>query len=194
MNFKLPQNSLFAILLRSPWWMSFAIAIAFIALSKALLSDQYWAFGAIGSLVFIVIGVMALVKQWGQLSTAQVQTILEKISAMSWPDFSVKLEQALKSDGYTVQKIEVGGGQGASADFLATKKGRSTIISAKRWKAAKIGAEPLQALSKAGDERQAAECLYIGLGQLNEAAMAFAKSNNIKFMQGDALARLLKVV
>ena len=39
MKFKMAPNSLFAILLRSPWWISLAIAAVFAGASRALLSE-----------------------------------------------------------------------------------------------------------------------------------------------------------
>ena len=38
---KMAPNSLFAILLRSPWWISVGIALVFALASKALLPAEY---------------------------------------------------------------------------------------------------------------------------------------------------------
>jgi len=39
--FKLPRNSLFAMLLRSPWWISFAVAGVLSLVAMALLPEAY---------------------------------------------------------------------------------------------------------------------------------------------------------
>ena len=57
---KMAPNSLFAILLRSPWWISVGIALGFALASKALLPGEYWLFGAMGGFPFTVIGAVDL--------------------------------------------------------------------------------------------------------------------------------------
>ena len=190
MNFKMSENSLFAVLLRSPWYISMAIAFTFIGLSKALLPDAYWVYGALGSISFIVIGFMAMFKQRGQLSKSQIAEIAESVSVMSWKDFSAALEAAFIRDGYTVKKLDARDSADA-ADFLITRNARSGVVAAKRWKAAKIPTESLEALRALADRLEAADCVYIGTGLLGDAAGAVARSNNIKVMQADGLASLI---
>ena len=80
MKFKMAEKSLFAILLRSPWWISFAIAVAFGLASKALLPAQYFVFGALGGLPFVVIGVIAAWRQFSAPSTAHVEGTLAQLT------------------------------------------------------------------------------------------------------------------
>ena len=49
-------NSLFAILLRSSWWISVLVAAAIVVLSGIALPPKYFIFGAVGALPFLVIG------------------------------------------------------------------------------------------------------------------------------------------
>ena len=72
MKFQMAKNSLFAILLRSPWWISIVIAVAIGGVMSALLPEGWRVAGAVSGFPFLVIGVMALVKQWNRPSTAQV--------------------------------------------------------------------------------------------------------------------------
>ena len=53
------KNSLFAILLRSPWWISFAIAAAIILVCGAFLPREIAPFAALGALPINVSGGMA---------------------------------------------------------------------------------------------------------------------------------------
>ena len=57
MKFKMSEQSLFAILLRSPWWISLALAVGFALLARALLPAEYFVFGVMGGFPFIVIAV-----------------------------------------------------------------------------------------------------------------------------------------
>ena len=81
MKFKMAEKSLFAVLLRSPWWISFALAGGFALASKALLPPQYVVFGALGGFPFAVIGVIAAWKQFSAPSTAHVEATLAQIAA-----------------------------------------------------------------------------------------------------------------
>ena len=100
--FKMAPNSLFAILLRSPWWISLAIALLFGLASKAALPADYWVFGAMGGTPFLVIAVMALRRQWNAPSAKRVDAILTAVGTMAWRDFAAQLEQAWTRDGYAV--------------------------------------------------------------------------------------------
>ena len=55
MKFQMHSNSLFAILMRKPWWISLLIGLAFCALAWAMLPQQYVLVGAAGSLPFFII-------------------------------------------------------------------------------------------------------------------------------------------
>ena len=189
MKFKMAEKSLFAMLLRSPWWISFALAGGFALASKALLPAQYVVFGALGGFPFVVIGVIAAWKQLRAPSTAHVEATLAQISAMSWRDFSAAIEQALVGEGYTVQRLE-----GAAADFSLVKTGQTTLLACKRWKAARLGIEPFQGLQAALVKHTANSALCITTGDVTDKARQFAASHQIRLMQGSELAQLLAPV
>jgi restriction system protein len=182
---KMAQNSLFSILLRNPYWISFAIGFAFIGLSRLVLPDAYWLYGAFGSIAFFVIGGMAFVKQWKLPSTDRVAEVTEKVSTLSWKDFSDKLERSFVHDGYTVKRID------GAADFVVTKQGRVGIVSARRWKAAQHSEESLAALYAAKQDFGAADCTIIALGQLSDKAKRYASTNRVQVMQGLGLTQLM---
>ena len=56
MKFQIAKNSLFAVLLRSQWWISFAIAAGIVALVKAVLPSIPVSYAVFAALPFIVIG------------------------------------------------------------------------------------------------------------------------------------------
>ena len=64
MKFRMAENSLFAILLRSSWWVSFLVAGGIVLLSGLLLPAQFIVYGAIVAAPFLVIGFIAA---WRQL-------------------------------------------------------------------------------------------------------------------------------
>jgi restriction system protein len=186
LKFEMAPNSLFAILLRSSWWISVLVAAAIVALSAGALPKQYFIFGAVGALPFLVIGATALWRQLQRPSPARVAQTVAAVSAMSWKDFSSKLEAAFRRDGYDVARVEAPG-----ADFEMSKAGRRTLVNAKRWKASRTGVEPLRELLSARDRREADEIVFIAAGQLSEQAARLIAEKRIRLMQAEDLARLL---
>lgn len=183
MKFRMHENSLFAILLRSPWWISIAIAGG-IAAVVALLVPATLAVAA--ALPFLVIGTIAAWRQLRAPSAARLERTLEAVRAMSWGDFAGALEDAFRRDGYAVSRL-----QGAAADFEMTKSGRTSLVGCKRWKAARTGVEPLRDLDAARRERDAHECIYVATGEFTDGARTFATDRNIRILHVAELAKLL---
>jgi len=186
---KMSENSLFAILLRSSWWISIAIAAGLIALSRALLPSEYFLFGAFSAVPFIVIGAIAGWKQVRAPSPARIAGTLDTVRAMSWNDFANAIEAAFRADGFVVTRL-----QGEAADFEMLKDGRTVLLAGKRWKVARTGIEPLRELVAARQARDAQECLYVATGEITENARRFATENRIRIVSGPELAKLMPAV
>lgn len=185
MKLKMSENSLFAILLRSPWWISLALVLVFVLVAGALLPAPYVVFGVIGGLPFLVISIMAAWRQWHAPNPARVAEALARVGAMPWRDFSSLLEQAFGREGYAVTRLH-----GASADFRLVKGARVTLVSCKRWKAANHGIDPLRDLVVAKEAQGADQAIYISLNQVSENARRFAKEQGIQLMPQSELAYL----
>ena len=99
MKLKMAKNSLFAVLLRAPWWISVVIALLLGLLSLALLPDRFRVVGALSGLPFAVIAVIAAYRQWRLPSESQVVQMRQALAAMAWPAFSALLEQGFRRDG-----------------------------------------------------------------------------------------------
>lgn len=186
MKLKMAKNSLFAVLLRSPWWISFALVLVVGLATKALLPPQYVVFGLMGAIPFLVIGLIAAYRQLRAPSAQRVEQTLQRAAAMGWNDFSGALEQSYRKQDYAVQRLAHGG-----ADMVLTKGARSTLVSCKRWKATNHGAAPLRALDQARQERDASQSIYITLAEPNDNTRRFAQQHQIELLHGVALAQLL---
>ena len=185
MKLKMSEKSLFAILLRSPWWVSMIIVAVIALLSGALLPTQYVVLGVMGSFPLMVIAVMAAWRQRHAAHPAQIAKTLEQLAAMSWRDFSLSLEQALVRQGNTVTRLN-----NAAADFSLLKDARVTLVSCKRWKAANLGVDALRDLVGAKEAQGADQTLYISLGNVSDNARRFAKDQGIELMPPSALAQM----
>ena len=186
MKFRMAENSLFAILLRSPWWISAAIAAACVSLSLAALPADWRWFGAFLGAPFAVIAVVAAWRQLRAPSARRVATTLEAVRAMSWSEFAAALESGFRRDGYDVSRLA-----GPAADFEIAKEGRRAVVAGKRWKVARTGVEALRDLEGAKDARDAHECIYVIAGDLTDNARAFAAQKRIRLIAGPELARLV---
>ena len=186
MKFQMSKNSLFAILLRAPWWISVAIAAALSLLAWVLLPQAYRVVGAFSSFPFVVIAAMAAWRQRHQPSAAKVEQAGQALASMSWPVFADLLEQSFKRDGFEVQRAA------GSADFDLERKGRRMLVCAKRWKTARTGLEPLRALQTQRDASDAPDALYISLGELSDGAARFAAQHRIAIWQAAELAQTLR--
>lgn len=180
------ENSVFAILLRSPWWMSAAVAGAIVLVSRLALPAAWFAYGAFSAVPFAAIAGIAAWKQLQVPSTARVAATLEAVRAMSWSAFSEAIEDAFRRDGFTVSRLG-----GTAADFEMVKLGRTALLSCKRWKTARTGIEPLRELIAAKNASDAHDCMYIATGEITDKARAFAAERKIRLISGADLVKLL---
>jgi restriction system protein len=181
------KNSMFAILLRSPWWISGLVAFSLGLLGWTLLPDRFRAAGALSGLPFLVIAALAARRQWGLPSDARVAEVHQALATTAWQAFAALLEQSFVRDGYAVQR------SGTSAvDFEIERQGRRMVVCARRWKSARTGLENLRALQAARDATESPHALYIGLGPLTDAARSFAAENRITVWQAAELAQALR--
>ena len=187
MKLRLARNSLFAVLLRSPWWISAVIALALGMASFALLPEQFRVVGALSGLPFAVIAALAARQQWRLPSAARVAETHAALGAMAWPAFADLLEQSFRRDGYSVERSEAVG-----VDFVLERKGRRLLVCARRWKSARTGMEALRTLQAAREATDAADALYIGLASLTETARLFASEHRIAIWHASELANALR--
>ncbi|HEY9319998.1 MAG TPA: restriction endonuclease [Achromobacter sp.] len=187
MKLKMSQNSIFAVLLRSPWWMSAGVAVLLCVGGFAALPRDFAAMGVFAAVPFAVISIMAAYKQLRAPSDTRVQAVAEAAAAMSWADFANTVEAGFKRDGCEVQRLQTPG-----ADFALSKDGHVAIVSAKRWKAARVGVDPLRELQAAREKRGAREAIYIALGDVSDNAWQYAKSQGVSLMTAPELAKLLR--
>lgn len=191
MKLKMAPNSGFAILLRSPWWVSFAIAAVIVLVCGALLPAEIAPFAAMGAVPITVIGCMAAWRQWRAPSAAQVQGALQAAAAMPWKEFADTLERAWRAEGHDVQRLAT-----LYADLRIARPDQSAsdavLVAARRWKAATHGVEPLRELQAEVQRQGARTGVYVALaGTVSEGARSFAKDHGLVLLEGDALAALL---
>ena len=190
MKFKMSENSLFAVLLRSPWWISFVVVGLITLAAGAFLPKEYFVVGALAGFPIFVVGCMAAWKQLRAPNPAKVAEMLDAVASMPWRSFADTLATAWERAGYTVERLTADGNN--AADMRLTLGGKTTLVSAKRWKAATHGVEPLRELQAAMAAADASAGVYVAaLGQVSDNARVYARDHGIVVLQGDAVAQLL---
>lgn len=183
MKWKIPENSLFAILQRQGWWVSALAALATFWVVQNFLA---WGYALFATLPFTVIALMVAWKQMFGPNGARLEKALEKTRSLSWEDFAQALERGYKAEGYAVRRVD------GAVDFELEKLGYVTLVCARRWKAARTGIEPLRELSAAAEKSGARECQYAVAGELTEQARAYAKQRGVKLVEGAELVQRLR--
>ena len=160
-------------------------------LSFVLLPDTFRLMGIVAGLPFAVIGAIALRKQWGRPGAAQVARITEAAGAMAWPAFAALLESSFRRDGCTIARSNTD-----AFDFELERPGtehagRKVLVSARRWKAARTGIEPLRALQAVREARGASGVIYVCINEVSEGARRFADEKGITIWQAGEVAHAL---
>jgi|SRR5688572_20582835 len=181
MKLKMSENSLFAILLRSSWWVSAALAVGVFLVARFFVPPFYAAFVP---LPFLVIAGVVLWRRLSKPGARKVAARVQALRAMPRESFTAALEQAFRRQGYGVSRDPRGG-------FELTKGGRIALVDCRRWKATRTGIEPLRELHAVGEKREAHELIYVAAGEVTDHARSFAREKNIRLMDDAELARML---
>jgi restriction system protein len=187
LKLKMAENSLFAVLLRSPWWMSLGVGVALALLMRLLLPANYAVAGMLGSFPFVVIAAMAAWKQLRAPSASQITQTLERLQAMSSREFAEAVEAAFRAQGHEVTRLNQPG-----ADLELMLSHRRTVVAFKRWKAASVGVEPLRELQAAQAKQEAEAALFVATGTLSEKAGDFVREHKLQLMGAPELAQLVR--
>ncbi len=181
------ENSLFAILLRSPWWISLLVAIALATLLRLLLPPEYAVPAMLGSFPFAVIAAIAAWKQLRAPSAAQLAQTVQRLQALRSREFTAAIEAAFRAQGHEVRRLQLPG-----ADLELSKGARRIVVAYSRWKAAKLGVEPLRELQAAQQRLEADASLYVATGEPSEQASDFVRASKIQLIGLNELAQLMR--
>src|SRR5258706_16469807 len=96
MKLKLHQNSLFAVLMRSPWWLSGLLAAGIFGATRLFMPIELAVFAASP---FVVITAYVAWKQLRAPSAKRIAETLERLTAMSREGFTAALGAGLRGGG-----------------------------------------------------------------------------------------------
>jgi len=183
MAFKMVEGSLFAVLLRSPWWYSALIALTFIFISLIIGSAQIAVFILALAVPFIGIAGFAFFKQSQRPSLKRIAEVTQEAHNMSADEVAAKVAQS-----YVDIRFDSDPFAGKEADLELVRGNRKLLLSSKRFKAATTGIEQLKKLVVAGEKAEATGYLYVSLGDISANAKKYATENEIELIQAERLA------
>src|SRR4051812_5636988 len=155
MKLKLHQNSLFAVLGRSPWWYSAVLAAGAFGGIRLFMP---WEMALFAAAPFVLIATYVCWKQLRAPSEGRITKTLERLAAMPRDGFAAALEAGWRREGYEVTK------PGGAFDLELRREGKVSLVVCRRWKAERTGVEPLRELHTAGSKREAHELIYVTAG------------------------------
>ncbi|MGH8688981.1 MAG: restriction endonuclease [Burkholderiales bacterium] len=169
--------------MRSRWWASALAAAAAFGIARLFVPEAAALFGA---LPFLVIAAVVAWRETRSPRGARLESALARLQAMTWEEFARALEHGYRREGYDVRP-----GRGA-ADFELERSAVVSLVSARRWKAARTGIEPLKDLAATARDRGARSAIYVCAGELTENARAFAGEASVQLLEGGELVRLAR--
>jgi len=183
MAFRMAEGSLFALLLRSSWWISVCIALAIITLSLAIAEAQFLILGIAGALPFLGIAAYAGYQQYQRPSRKRIQEVAMEAKTMRADQLAKKIAAR-----YIEKRFDCKTLKGGEANLELSRGHEKILLNSKRFKVANTGIDPLKKLVEAGEKGEATGYLHVALGTVSKAAIDFAKHNNIEIIQADRLA------
>ena len=183
MAFKMSEGSLFAVLLRSPWWYSALLGLLLVVASLAVPNAQIAIVIFSLSLPFFGIAAFAAFKQSKQPSRKRMLEVDTQARGMTAAEIAAKIAHPYEEARFDSEKHATN-----VAELELIRGNQTLLLSTKRFKAATTGVEPLKMLVAAGKKVDATGYLYVTLGEVSDNARKFANENNIELIRAGRLA------
>jgi restriction system protein len=168
--------------------VSFLLVAVISTVAFALLPNDFKFVGVLSSFPFAVVGTIAAWRQRSQLSSVEAETLQNAMAGMNWREFSTLLKQAFVKEGYTVTAVPPSDGLG---DFLLTRQGQTTLVCAKRWKAAAWGIDNMQTLLSEKETHGASHLMCVSLLATPNTLKKFVTQQPVTWLSGQALWALV---
>jgi restriction system protein len=180
--FAMPRETLFTILSRQPWWVTVLVASGMFGIAHLI----YPPVAPFVALPFFIVAAYIAFVQWRTGSPVDVGERIAELRAMSWDEFSARVSDAYRRQGYTVAPAD-----GSGYDFKLTRQGRITLLQCRRWKVNQVGVGPLRELVSAIERNDASGGICIAAGEFSAPARKFAAGEPLSLVTGRDLVALI---
>ncbi|TVQ77231.1 MAG: restriction endonuclease, partial [Phycisphaeraceae bacterium] len=120
------------------------------------------------------------------------QTGIDSIHELPWREFEQLLAEAFRREGYTVELTPRGADGGI--DLILSRDGEKTLVQAKHWKRKPVGVAIVREFFGVKTAEKAHECIIVTSGSFTPDAVAFAKRNEVRLIDGDQLTPMIQAV
>jgi len=200
------KESLLAIFILLPWWVSAFLAIfSLLALPglTAFLPTEPFAFAVLKGglsagkvilpIVFTLLALAAAFRDWRVKSTLAAQSGLDSLRDVHWKEFEDLLGEVFRRQGYSVEET-LGGGADGGVDLVLRRSGKKTLVQAKRWRGKLVSVNIVRELFGVMAADGADSGILVTTSAFTTDATSWVRGKNIKLIDGKELAALVKSV
>jgi restriction system protein len=142
------------------------------------------------SVIFVAPALVSLFRAAGKSRVLDRQSGLESIRALSWKRFEELLGEAYRRQGFTVFE-NPGKGADGGIDLTIKRGGETYLVQCKQWKTYKVGVKVVREMLGLVTAHGATGAIVVTSGVFTKEAEAFAATQSIELVDGDALVRLI---
>jgi restriction system protein len=200
------QEGIFDMLATLPWWMSVVVAgIAYVffkwvfpglagqSVFVKAMAQAFQGNAGLISCIFLIPAPIAFFNASRRRKLFDAQTGIESIRAMSWQDFELLVGEAFRRQGYVVDEYG-GSAPDGGVDLVLHKGAKTTVVQCKRWRERQIGAPLVRDLFGAMHAAGAHAAIFVSSGTYTADAVAFARAQPIRLVDGDELASMVATI
>ena len=174
-----------SLLSEAPWWVTFGLAIAVIALGAYF---HALAWGVIGGVAIGLSGVVAAEDTIRGHRLVRNSRSVDDLRRMSWQDFERVVAEAFRRSGYRADLTARGADGGV--DIILTRGGSQTLVQCKQ-NTSRLGPGVVRELAGVMASEDVTDGIVVACGGVGDEGQAFAKRNGIRILDGSALVGLL---
>jgi len=196
-------EELLELLTEMPWWVSIVVAALVYCVLRfvgpAIFPDMKTLPGmlvGVGaqlawmSAILLVPAPISLVRSAGKSRMLDRQNGIESIRALPWKRFEELLGEAYRRQGFTVFE-NPGKGADGGIDLTIARGGETYLVQCKQWKTYKVGVKAVREMLGLVTAHGATGAIVVTSGVFTKEAEAFAATQQIELVDGDALVRLI---
>jgi restriction system protein len=142
----------------------------------------------LGSIISIIDS-FRIRRLYGRVASSSEASFLNELT---WENFERLVGEYYRRTGFTVSRV---GGEGADGgvDLVLKKDNETHLVQCKKWKAYKVGVQPVREFYGVMVSRGAAGGYFVTSGEYTSEALSFARGLNLELVDGRKLKKMIDV-
>lgn len=121
----------------------------------------------------------------------QMQTGLDSLRAMRWPDFERLVGEAFRRQGYSIEETGLGGADGG-IDLVLHRHAETTLVQCKQWRQRNVNVRVVREMFGLLAHHGAQRVVIVSLSDYTADARRFAEGKPIELIHGESLLALVR--